>query len=191
MKAFPAKAQRRKDRPRFSFAPLRLCGKKFIAITIALSFIATVAPIAGASADKSSSMPCCAGKAGHCDSGLVPKRSAPPKEPMCGLHGDNAEDDGITIVAEPSHAESHKTTETSSSQPAAESASLSQPCHMDCGACAMGSTRQQKRERSIILSNTDQIASVATSSRYEDKSLLFSSSDNWPQINPRGPPARR
>ncbi|HEY0366693.1 MAG TPA: hypothetical protein VGC73_09485, partial [Pyrinomonadaceae bacterium] len=80
---------------------------------------------------------------------------------------------------------------SSSSQPAAESASLSRPCHMDCGACATSATRQQKRERSIVPSNTYESASVKASSKYEDKSVLFSSSDNWPQTIPRGPPARR
>ncbi|HEY6660735.1 MAG TPA: hypothetical protein VI031_06325 [Pyrinomonadaceae bacterium] len=160
-----------------------------IAIAIALSFIATLAPIAGASASKS--MACCAGKAaGHCDSGLAAKEPPAPKEPMCGLHAGTAEDDGITVVAEPVAESQHSHGQTST-QPAAESASLSQPCHMDCGACATGSTRQQNRERSIVLPNAYQAASVTTSSRYEDNSLLFSSSENWPHVNPRGPPARR
>jgi hypothetical protein len=62
---------------------------------------------------------------------------------------------------------------------------------MDCGTCATAFSRQQKRDRGIVLLNTHQVASVTTSSQYEDRSLLFSSSDNWSQINPRGPPARR
>src|SRR5215217_7008148 len=109
MKFFPAKTQRRKDLLELSFAPLRLCERKIcIAILVALSFLTTLVPIAGASAGKSNAMPCCVGKAaGHCDSGLVAK-SPQPKEPMCGLHTDVGEDDGITIVAEPTHTESHK-----------------------------------------------------------------------------------
>jgi hypothetical protein len=68
---------------------------------------------------------------------------------------------------------------------------LSSPCHMDCGACFTAASRQQKRELSIVLSNTYATASITTSSKYEDELLLSSSSDNWPRSVPRGPPARR
>src|SRR5215212_10968572 len=97
--------------------------------------------IVNASLNTPSTMPCCVGKtAGHCESGIAAKKVPPPKsEPMCGLKGAELEDDGITIVAEPvvesQHSHSHSA-ETSSSQPAAESASLSSPCQMDCSACA-------------------------------------------------------
>ncbi|HET7114048.1 MAG TPA: hypothetical protein VFI57_10405 [Pyrinomonadaceae bacterium] len=152
--------------------------------------------IANAAFNKANTMPCCAGKAaGHCESGIAAIKVPPPApEPMCGLHGATPESDGITIVAEPVAESPHshsQTAESSSSQPAAESASLSSSCHMDCGACATAASRQQKRERSIVLSSTYQTASVTTSSKYEDESLLLSSSDNWPQAVPRGPPARR
>ena len=149
--------------------------------------------IANASLTKSS-MPCCAGKAaGHCDAGITTKKVPPPKsEPMCGLKGAELEEDGITIVAKPIAEPQHSHSQAaSSSQPAAERASFSRPCHMDCGTCATASSRQQKRDRDIVLLNTHQVASVTTSSQYEDRSLLLSSSDNWSQINPRGPPARR
>src|ERR1051325_5600181 len=120
-----------------------------LCLFVALSFIAPLLPIANASSD---TMPCCAGKAGHCDSGITPKRVPPPtSEPMCGLKGAAMESDGITIVAEPIHTtfqHSHsRGAQTSSSSPAADSASLSKPCHMDCGACATGGSRQQKRGR--------------------------------------------
>jgi hypothetical protein len=145
--------------------------------------------IANASLTKSS-MPCCAGKAaGHCDSGLVAKKPPQPKEPMCGLHSE-PEDDGITIVAEPSQTESHhshsRTAETNSR--AAESASLSQPCRMDCGACMASSNRQQKRERGFVPSTTSQDSSLITLSTFENSSLLFSSNHDWEQTSPRGPP---
>src|SRR5215211_156316 len=108
-----------------------------LCLFVAFSFIAPLLPIASAS---SNTMPCCAGKAGHCDSGIAPKQVLPPtSEPMCGLKEATMEDDGITIVAQPSQTESphshSRTAETSATQPVAESASLSQPCHMDCGAC--------------------------------------------------------
>lgn len=190
MKIFPAKAQRCKDVLGFSFASLRLCGKKIFAIAIALSFFATLVPIAGASADKASTMPCCVGKAaGHCESGVPAKKPPQPEEPMCGLHNDSEEDDGITVVAEPTYTESHKTPAVSSSQPAAESASLSQPCRMDCSACLGSSTGQQKRERGVVLSTTSQTPSTSTFSNFENSTHLFSSNEDWEHTSPRGPPS--
>ena len=162
----------------------------FVAITIALSFVATVVPVASASLTK---MACCEGKtAGHCDSGIAAKKVPPPKsEPMCGLHGAEMEADGITIVAQPiaesQHSHSH-TAETNSSQPAAESASLSKPCHMDCASCATSATRQQ-RERNTVQPAAYQNASLTTPSFDEDQSLLFSSNEDWEHVIPRGPPS--
>lgn len=150
---------------------------------VALSFIAPLAPIASASSD--STMPCCKGKAGHCDSGIAPKRVLPPtSEPMCGLKDATMEDDGITIVAEPS-----QIAETNSSHPAAESASLSQPCRMDCGACLASSTRTQKRDRILVPAIALRLSSTATADQSNYLSLPFSSNDDWTQTSPRGPPA--
>ena len=165
---------------------MNLC---LLCLFVALSFIAPLLPIASASAG-SDTMPCCAGKAGHCDSGIpARKRPQPKPEPMCGLKTAGL-NDPITIVAEPvAETPSHKGENLS--QNAAESPSVNKPCHTYCGACASTATRQQKRERSIVLSHTYQAASLTTLARYEDKSLQFSSTGNWPQINPRGPPARR
>src|SRR6185503_9954802 len=158
-----------------------------LCLFVALSFVAPLLPIAGASA---ASMPCCVGKAGHCDSGIAPKKVPPrPAEPMCGLDNAVTEDDGITIVAEPSHKESHasfsQTAETTSN--AAESTSVSKPCRMECGACAAASSRQQKRERGIVEAGRQALTSNPTS-RIEHLPLVFTSNEDWPRINPRGPP---
>jgi hypothetical protein len=153
--------------------------------------------IANASLTKSDSMPCCAGKAGHCDSGIKAKKVPPPKsEPMCGLHGAKMEPDGITIVAEPiaepQHTHNAKTrAETSSSGSAFTSSSVGQTCHQECGACAAVSSRQQKRERGIVAAAVFQNVSLTTLSSFQSESLLFSSNENWSEINPRGPPTRR
>ena len=160
---------------------------------VALSFTAPLIPIVSASSG-SSTMPCCAGKAGHCDSGIAPKQVLPPtSEPMCGLKEATMEDDGITIVAEPSQTEpqhSHtRTAESDRSQPAAESASLSEPCQMDCGACLASSTRTQKRERALAQAIAPRLSSPATSASFKYQSLLFSSNVDWKQTSPRGPPA--
>ena len=163
---------------------------------VALSFTAPLLPIV--SAATGSNMPCCAGKAGHCDSGIAPKQVLPPtSEPMCGLKEATMEDDGITIVAQPSQTESphsHSRTTSSldgtdSSRTAAESASLSQPCRMECGACLASSTRTQKRERALAQAFALRISSTTTSDRFNYLSLLFSSNDDWKQTSPRGPPS--
>ena len=164
----------------------------FVALAIALSFVATVVPVASASLTKSSAMACCAGK-DHCDSGIGAKKVPPPKsEPMCGLHGAEMEDDGITIVAQPvaesHHSHSHAA-ETNSSQPAAESASLSRTCHMDCASCATAATRQQKRDRNAFQTITLQNAPLTTLSFDEDQPLLFASNGYWEHVIPRGPPS--
>jgi len=148
--------------------------------------------IANAALDKAA-MPCCAGKAGHCDSGIAAKKVPPPKsEPMCGLHGAEMENDGITIVAEPAAESSHshsQVAESNASQPSAESKSLGRPCHMDCSSCAANAARQQKRERSIVQPDRQQTSSVTTRSFYEEQVLLFSSLENSEQASPRGPPS--
>jgi hypothetical protein len=147
--------------------------------------------IANASLNTTSTMPCCVGKAGHCDSGIAAKRVPPPKsEPMCGLHGAEMENDGITIVAEPESPHSHShAAESNSSYPAAESNSLGQPCHMDCTSCAASATRQQKREKSVVQPDRQQNSSVTTKSFYDEPALLFSSNHDLEQRSPRGPPS--
>src|SRR5215216_1459515 len=163
-----------------------------LCLLVAFSFVAPLLSIASASSN--TTMPCCAGKAGHCDSGIAPKQVLPPtSEPMCGLKEATMEDDGITIVAQPSQTESQhshsRKAETSSSGPAAESVSLSQTCRMDCGACLAGSTRTQKRERAIVQTIALRGSSPVTPDRFNYLSLPFSSNEDWRQTSPRGPPA--
>lgn len=158
---------------------------------VALSFIAPLLPIANASSD---TMACCAGKSGHCESGIAPKQVPPPtSELMCGLKGATMENDGITIVAEPVHTQSQpshsRAAETSSSSPAADSASLSHPCHMDCGACATSMSRQQKRERGVVQPSAERTALLTSLLQFESQILSFSSNEDWKQTSPRGPPA--
>jgi hypothetical protein len=175
-------------------ARVALC---FLCLFVAASFLTTLLPIANASLTSSSTMPCCAGKADHCDSGITPKQVPPPtSEPMCGLKPATMEDDGITIVAEPSFAKSpnshsqHASTLTDSSRPAAESDSLSQPCRMDCGACLTSLNRQQKRERALAQASIFRSFLLTTAGRFEYLSLPSSANEYWEQASPRGPPNR-
>lgn len=155
---------------------------------VALSFTAPLIPIVSASSG-SNTMPCCKGKAGHCDSGIAPKQVLPPtSEPMCGLKEATMEDDGITIVAQPSESHQHSHAETNGSQPAAESASLSEPCRMDCGACLASSSRTQKRERVLAQAPALPLSSPTATDRFSYLSLPFSSNVDWKQTSPRGPP---
>src|SRR5690242_12288885 len=101
--------------------------QSILCLFVALSFVAAFLPIV-VSANNSNAMPCCAGKSGHCDSGIVVKKRPRPREPMCGLHPSGTEDDGITIVAEPSQYEPHHASQSSSTGPAVESASVSTSC---------------------------------------------------------------
>ena len=163
---------------------------RFLCLFVALSFFATLLPIS--SSASSDTMPCCVGKAsGHCESGITPKKIPPPtSEPMCGLDNSEFEDDDITIVAETSHHESHEslsqTAETTSH--AAESNALSQPCQMECGACAASST-QQRRERGILRQAASHVPSLTVHSKFENQPFSFSSFEDWEQTSPRGPPA--
>ena len=159
-----------------------------LCLFVALSFFATLLPVASASSE---TMPCCVGKAsGHCESGIAAKVPAPKPEPMCGLDNSEFEDDEITIVAETSHHQSHEshsqTAETSSH--AAESNALSAPCQMECGACAASST-QQRRERVILRTAASHDPSLIIHSRFENQPFSFSSNEDWEQTSPRGPPA--
>jgi hypothetical protein len=171
----------------------REMASRLVAIAIALSFIATVLPIAVASANNANAMSCCVGKAGHCHSGIPAQPPAPKLEPMCGRDSADLEDDEITIVAEPSTNESQhshsQTVESNSSHPAAKSASLSQPCKMDCGACTSAASRQQKRERVIAHARLRHASQSGRISYTENSSHSFSSNEEWSRINPRGPPA--
>jgi len=166
---------------------------RFLCLFVALSFLAALVPIASASIDKSTTMPCCAGKAaGHCDSGIAPKPVARRfSEPMCGLDNSDSADDANTIVAEPTKQESHHSHSQTADKTlhAAESLSPSHPCPMDCGAC-MASSQQQRRERGILQPLAFHIPSLNIDSNYENQQFSFSSNENWDQISPRGPPAR-
>lgn len=156
--------------------------KGILCFFVAVSFFATLVPIAGASNE---GMPCCVGKeAGHCDSGIPGETiPPPPPEPMCGL-------DNITVVAEPSHKQPHDSfSQTEETSHAAESNSLGKPCQMECGACAASSSRQQRREKSIGHAATSQNPSLSIHSRFENQPFLFSSNGDWEQTSPRGPPA--
>jgi hypothetical protein len=166
----------------------RTIASRLIAITIAMSFLAMLLPIAIASA--TNTMACCIGKtAGHCESGIAAEKVPEPEpEPMCGSSNPHAEDDGITIVAEPAKHNSHHSAETSSS-PAAETASLSRPCEMDCCACAVASSRRQRRDDSAAEFIARLLSPSTTASQFESVSLSFSSNEDWKQTSPRGPPA--
>jgi hypothetical protein len=163
--------------------------KGILCFFVALSFFATLVPIAGASNE---GMPCCVGKeAGHCDSGIAAEKiPLPASEPMCGLDNSEFQDDSNTIVAKPSHKEPHDSfSQTEETSHAAESNSLSKPCQMECGACAASSSRQQRREKSIGHAATSHNPSLSHHSRFESEPFFFSSNGDWKQTSPRGPPA--
>ena len=162
---------------------------RFLAVVILSSFALTLLPLAGSSAK---SMPCCAGKAdGHCDSGLATRKPVTPPpddDPMCGLKSQPLTSDSldaVTVVAETvHHSDSHEPKGN-----AFKTASVHQPCHMECGACATATSRH-KRQKTVVQAKTVIAPTTTTIARVEQHAPIFSSNQNWTRISPRGPPAR-
>lgn len=153
---------------------------RLLVLFVLSSFALTLLPIATTSADHSS-MPCCVGKEeGHCDSGLLTPKPPPVNEPMCGLSS--------------LHSQSSHKAETTSSHADVESSqvsaaeSISEPCHMDCGACATVSTRN-KRQKSLIHARIALHAPATTAAVFDNSISFYSSNENWTRVNPRGPPS--
>jgi len=152
---------------------------RFLAVLILSSFAVTQLPIVNSLAEESS-MPCCAGESSeHCDSGLAKPKPRPLiTEPMCGLDPTSL----VTVETTSPLADA----ESNTSQLTAES--LSQPCRMDCGACASGITRYA-RDKSLIQSRITHTSPLTTAARYNNRATCFSSNEKWTRIIPRGPPA--
>ena len=145
---------------------------RLLACVVALSFFAILAPIGAASAEAEAIMACCIGKkAGHCDSALSSKKSAP-------------EHDHNTIVAEADDTNSHD----SSLRSAAESTAVRNPCNPDCCATVSTARSQQKRERGTAQAKVRHQAPAGILFDTDNTPSSVSSSDYWAQISPRGPP---
>ena len=157
---------------------------RFLALLILSSFAVTQLPIVNSLAEEST-MPCCTGKSSeHCESGLnKPKPRPVITEPMCGL------DHSPLPASSPASAEitsQHADAGSNASQLTAES--LSEPCRMDCGACATAASRNT-RDKSLIHSRTTQACASTAVARYNSSTTFFSSNEKWTRIVPRGPPA--
>ncbi len=157
---------------------------RFLAVFILSSFALTLLPISTLA--EKSAMPCCAGKSSeHCDSGLnKPKPRPVITEPMCGLDQSSVPKPSLLSAETTSH---HAHAESNTSQVTAAE-SISQPCRMDCGACASAVSRHQ-RNKSLIQSRTALTTPSTTADRYHVSASLFSSTEKWTRIAPRGPPA--
>lgn len=157
-------------------SPGRDIARRLVAISVALSFFAVFVPVISASWNNASVMACCIGmEAGHCDSGLLAHEPPPPpSEPMCGLTSPD-----VFPVAE--------IDADADLEPAAELASLSKPCQMDCGACTASTSRLQ-RQKDVVHARTFQSSAPGAITRFENLSQVFYSNLRWTQVNPRGPP---
>ena len=146
---------------------------RLLAFFVALSFFAMLVPVGTASAEKETIMACCVGKkAGHCDSGLAAKKSAP-------------QHDHDTIVADADDAESHD----SSLRSAAESTAVRNPCNPDCCAATSAARSQQKRERGTTQAKVQHNPPAAILFVAGNTPSSVSADDYWAQISPRGPPS--
>ena len=164
---------------------------RFLAVVIISSFAVTLLPIVNSSAE--SSMPCCAGKSSeHCDSGLGRPKPAPVvTEPMCG-----ADKPVVTKSHKPDLPKNPVSAETTSRSVVAESnnslasaESISQPCRMDCGACATVAARQLKRQKSAVQARVAYAAPLASTTTFDTETPFVLSSEFWTRITPRGPPS--
>ena len=150
---------------------------RFIAVIILSSFAVALLPIVSTSAEESS-MPCCAGKSDHCDSGLTAPKPPPViTEPMCGLDW--------TPPAAPSSTDG----QPDADPVAVEADSVEQECQMNCGACATVTSRH-KRQKSIATARVTYVAPATITARFDNATFLHPSNENWTRITPRGPPAR-
>ena len=146
---------------------------RLLACLVALSFFAILVPVGTASAENETIMACCVGKqAGHCDSGVSAKKSAP-------------QHDHHTVVADAENSNSHD----SSLRSAAESTAVRNPCNPDCCTTFSTARTQQKRERGTVQAKVRYQAPAAILFVTDNTPSSVSSNDYWAQISPRGPPA--
>jgi hypothetical protein len=147
-----------------------------VGAALLLSFLVSFVPLATSAAPEAGAMTCCAGKQGHCNSGVALRRRVrPAPEPMCGLRSSKSDEltdaalaeseiagDGITVVATPSEAttaadssetESSSKTSAKTSHTPALRASLARPCPVDCCASTTGIVRKP-RPRELALRNS-------------------------------------
>lgn len=146
---------------------------RLLACLVALSFFAILVPVGTASAEKEAVMACCIGKkAGHCETALSSKKSAPQ-------HDQN------TIVADADETHSHD----SSQHSAAESTAVRNPCNPDCCATTSTARSQQKRDRGTFQAKVQNHAPAAVLVVAGNTPSSVSANDYWAQISPRGPPS--
>ena len=146
---------------------------RLLACLVALSFVATLVPVGTASAEKEAVMACCIGKkAGHCETALSSKKSAP-------------QHDHNTIVADADETHSHD----SSLRSAAESTAVRNPCNPDCCATTSTARSQQKRDRGTNQAKVQNHAPAAVLVVARNTPSSVSANDYWAQISPRGPPS--
>jgi hypothetical protein len=173
--------------------PGRRHPNRIVAITIVLSFIATLVPIASASVNKSSEMPCCVGQAvGHCDSGIpgakVPEPEPEP-EPTCG-HEALPEVNEITMVAEENDEDAQPDSSASISSNQVFTASLNAPCAVDCCTLAWSSVNRSNRDlRGLLVLKAD-AHPITDHSKLRPSTVLRHASQAFNRATPRGPPSR-
>ena len=137
----------------------RLVFVRLLAFVVALSFLATLVPLARVSA-ASSTMACCIGKKeeeSHCHASAKSKKAA-----------------------------SHDHTTADPSNPAFKSA-VSNRCS-ECCACSVAN-QQHRRERGTAQPIARLTSPLTVPSYYASRTFVFSSTDLWAQTSPRGPPA--
>ncbi len=190
----------------------KVVARVVLAACLALSFFASLVPLRVSADD--GAMACCAGKAGHCNSGLLAKQPAKqasrPKlrilksepEELCGLNAAAggaviAEDaeiiDANEVVAEATESQDATKSTQPESQPDAtasvQGASMTKPCPADCRAGMTGVVRQP-RPREIALLAKNIRGSLPEQANWKPHSLEtnLAASTTLKCSRPRGPP---
>ena len=145
-----------------------------VALVVLLATL-TFTPVS--SGRSASSMSCCNGMAGHCESGMMSQK-APPPEPMCGLDADSAIHK-ITVVAEPSNSSSNE----------APTASFTAPCGTECCSQVWAGYKRPNRDLNYLIQRrTIQQNHLEPLRRHPSSPDLFTST-SFNKSVPRGPPS--
>jgi hypothetical protein len=183
----------------------KVVARVVVAACLASSFFASLLPLRASA--NAGVMACCAGKAGHCNSGLAAQPQAQPEpkpapkpepdpEPMCGQKPSvgKAIAEAVTEDAEVIDANEQAQDTTQSSTPdataALQSATLTKPCPADCRAGAAGVVRQPRpRELALLAKNTR--GSLPEPANWEPHSLRtnLAAAATLKRSRPRGPPS--
>jgi len=165
--------------------------RALVATTVALSFVAMLVTIRVTSTSDMGAMPCCAGHAGSCPTGLLQSSKITNLgEVVAGVHGSNVtQAAGETFDTIESAQFETRSTATEDARLAAAYA-LRKPCPPECGMCSVTYTwRSRHREQSALgLMAKPQPPSIH-SFFVTDYACIKKQTPTYSQLRARAPPS--